>query len=64
MLRKPDPSFPPPPESYVVRIYRRDARLPARVAGTVEAVGSGSEHSFRNLRELQLILAGKPPTGR
>ena len=47
-----------PPESYVVRIYRRNATLPGRVAGTVEVIGSGSELSFRSLRELQRILAG------
>lgn len=46
------------PESYVVRIYRRNAAVPGRVTGTVEVVGSGSESSFRSLRELQKILAG------
>jgi len=53
----------PAPESYVVRIYRRHASAPGRVAGTVEASGSGSgsETSFRSLRELQRILAGTPP---
>lgn len=45
------------PESFVVRIYRRHASVPGRVAGTVEAVG-GSETPFRSLRELQQILAG------
>jgi hypothetical protein len=45
------------PESYVVRIYRRDARLPSRVAGTVEVVESGSELSFTSLGQLQRILA-------
>jgi hypothetical protein len=52
---------PPPPESYVVRIYRRSARTPARVAGTVEAIGRGGERSFKSLRELQRILAGTLP---
>ncbi len=47
---------PLPPESYVVRIYRRNATVPGRIAGTVEFVGSGSELSFRSLRELQRIL--------
>jgi len=51
----PDPST--APESYVVRIYRRHASVPGRVAGTVEAVGGG-ETPFRSLRELQQILAG------
>ena len=50
---------PSPPESYVVRIYRRSASVPGRVAGTVEVVGSGSELSFRSMRELQRILAGQ-----
>ena len=47
------------PESYVVRIYRRDPRLPSRVVGTVEAVADGSERGFKNLRELQRILASR-----
>lgn len=44
------------PESYVVRIYRRQARGPGRIAGTVEIVASGTERSFTSLRELQSIL--------
>jgi len=48
-----------PPESYVVRIYRRNASMPGRVAGTVEVVGSGNQLSFRSMRELQRILAGQ-----
>jgi hypothetical protein len=52
---------PPAPESYVVRIYRRSASAPARVAGTVEAIGHGGERSFKSLRELQRILAGTLP---
>ena len=46
-----------PPESYVVRIYRRDARLSGRLTGTVEIVANGSELSFTGLRELARILA-------
>ena len=47
-----------PPESYVVRIYRRKPRGPGRIAGTVEIVASGTERSFSSLRELQQILGG------
>jgi hypothetical protein len=47
---------PSPPESFVVRIYRRDGRGRSRIAGTVEEVARGTETSFRNLRELQHIL--------
>lgn len=47
-----------PPDSYVVRIYRRDPRAPARVVGTVEVVASGSEVGFRSLRELEQVLLG------
>ena len=58
------PSHPVPsgqaPESFVVRIYRRDARTPSRAAGTVELIERGTELSFKNLRELQRILAAKP----
>lgn len=45
-----------PPESFVVRIYRRNSRGPGRIAGTVEIVASGTERSFASLRELQQIL--------
>ena len=48
------------PESYVVRIYRRDPRWPMRAAGTFELVGRGTEFGFKNLRELQRILATLP----
>ena len=53
---------PQAPESYVVRIYRRNPRGGGRVAGTVEIVANGTEHSFASLRELQQILgvAGRP----
>ena len=59
-----EPLRPVAPESYVVRIYRRDVRQPHRVAGTVEVVASGSELSFKSLRELDRILtqpAGSHP---
>jgi hypothetical protein len=59
------------PESYVVRIYRRHSRGSGRIAGTVEIVASGTERSFKSLRELQRILGlsgryaseAKPPQG-
>ena len=56
------PSAPPHalPESYVVRIYRRDPRWPTRAAGTNELVDRGTELGFKNLRELQRILATLP----
>lgn len=44
------------PESFVVRIYRRDRRVHTRIAGTVEVVACGSELAFANLRELRAIL--------
>ena len=48
-----------PLESYVVRIYRRSSRLPARLTGTVEIVADGSELRFNGLRELQRILVSR-----
>ncbi len=45
-----------PPESYVVRIYRRSPSSHCRIAGTVEIVASGTERSFTGVRELQQIL--------
>jgi hypothetical protein len=59
----PTPTPAPAPESFVVRIYRRHASVPGRVAGTVEAVGGG-ETPFRSLRELQRILAGTAMSAR
>ena len=50
-------TLPVAPESYVVRIYRRDPRRPGHIVGTVEVVASGSEQGFKTLRELQRILA-------
>jgi hypothetical protein len=47
------------PESYVVRIYRRDPWLSGRVAGMVEVVATDSQIAFRSLRELQQILSGR-----
>lgn len=52
----------PPPESYVVRIYRRDSRLPGCIIGTVERVADGSEVKFKGLRELAQILTLQGPT--
>ena len=40
------PTSSPAPESYVVRIYRRDPRQPNRIIGTVERVADGSEVKF------------------
>ena len=48
-----------PPESFVVRVYRRDTRGIGRIAGTVEIVASGTERSFTGMRELQAILGAK-----
>jgi hypothetical protein len=61
---KPPTGTQPAPESYVVRIYRRSARSPGRVNGTVEAIGRGGERSFKSLNELQRILAGTLPAGQ
>lgn len=51
-----------PPESFVVRVYRRDTRGIGRIAGTVEIVASGTERSFTGMRELQQILGAKART--
>jgi hypothetical protein len=52
-----------PVESFIVRIYRRDARRSTRVHGVVEQVGTGSRRSFRSMRELVAAL-GTPPEPR
>lgn len=50
----------PAPESYVVRIYRREAGARRRIAGTVEIVAERTERSFNGLRELERILGAGP----
>ena len=52
-----------PLESYVVRIYRRNLRFPARLTGTVEIVADGSEVRFCGLRELERILGNQQRSG-
>ena len=43
-------------ESYIVRIYRREQDMPARVVGIVQDVESRQEHAFSTLEELRDIL--------
>lgn len=54
-------------ESYVVRIYRREARNRDAVIGVVEAMPTGWQKPFRSLAELTAILAearaGPPAEG-
>jgi hypothetical protein len=45
-----------PVESYIVRIYRRDAGRSTRVHGIVEQVGTDSRRSFRSMHELVAAL--------
>ena len=46
-------------ESYVVRIYRRDAGSPQSLVGLVELVEVGKEKTFTNFEELRAILDRK-----
>jgi hypothetical protein len=43
-------------ENYIVRIYRRDARDPARIVGIVEEIGGTKKRVFKNFDELWLTL--------
>ena len=43
-------------ENYIVRIYRRDADDPQKIAGLVELVGIEQKESFANFDELRDIL--------
>ena len=43
-------------ESYVVRIYRRDAGSTQNIVGLVELVEVGKEKAFTNFDELRAIL--------
>lgn len=46
--------------SYIVRIYRRDATDSSEMVGTVEPAEHGERKSFRNLMELWTILSRDP----
>jgi len=43
-------------ESYVVRIYRRNAGAPEKILGIIEEVGSGDKKTFKNFDELWMAL--------
>lgn len=47
-------------ENYVVRIYRRDANDPQKVAGVFESIEQQTERTFTHLSSLLSLLA----TGR
>jgi hypothetical protein len=49
--------------SYIVRVYRRDAR---GIAGVVEEVATGCLHSFRTVLDLWTVLAARaaPPSSK
>ena len=49
-------------ETYIVRIYRRDAKHPRRIVGVVEKVNDREEHPFRTAAELTgwIVRAGRP----
>lgn len=59
-------------ETFVVRIYRRDAGDPQRLSGTVENAEHGARESFGDIDSLIAILSGnagnkgsrKRPIGR
>jgi hypothetical protein len=44
-------------ENYIVRIYRRDANDPHKVAGVFESVEQETENTFTNLNSLVSLLA-------
>lgn len=44
-------------ESYIVRVYRRDPKEPARMSGLVEIVESRARRAFHGSEELWAILA-------
>ena len=47
-------------ESYIVRIYRRDASEPGRMDGVVEGVPAGEQTAFHDMAALWQILAASP----
>jgi len=44
-------------ENYIVRIYRRDATDPHKVAGVFESVEQETENTFNHLNSLVSLLA-------
>jgi hypothetical protein len=48
-------------ENYIVRIYRRDAVDPGKIAGVFESVEQETEKNFTSLDSLMSLLASKPP---
>ena len=47
-------------ESYIVRIYRRDEKDPAAIAGLIEAVQTGEVDKFADRDELCAVICRKP----
>ncbi len=47
-------------ESYVVRVYRRDAKDSEKLAGLVELVEVDEEKAFTSFGELRAILNNTP----
>jgi hypothetical protein len=45
--------------TYIVRIYRRDARDPQQIVGRVEDAESGDRQTFHNASELVRLLGGR-----
>jgi hypothetical protein len=45
------------PESYLIRIYRRDPQDPRRIAGVVELIEQERTEHFKSAGELMRILA-------
>jgi hypothetical protein len=48
-------------ESYIVRLYRRDADQPGNLVGLVETVGQNEQRPFHNAEELVAILSEPHP---
>ena len=44
-------------DSYIIRMYRRDAENPENLVGLVETVGEGEKRSFHSVSELVAILS-------
>ena len=47
-------------ENYIVRIYRRDAADPSKIAGVFESVEQETENTFTSLKSLFSLLASRP----
>jgi hypothetical protein len=51
-------------QSYIVRVYRRDAKNPRRLVGVIEEVGGEGKQAFNTPDELWQLMTSRKRRGR